>query len=96
MKVTLQSRTVSLALYFANRRAYLVRLSTALSVESLSYGDLHGEIVGGLFEFHWDDKEEAFFDYGPHASDGKLVREVLMRCRKGTIYEIGMNCTRSS
>ncbi|CAM9775634.1 unnamed protein product [Ectocarpus fasciculatus] len=69
------------------------RLSAALGVEgSVPYGDLFDELMEGLFEFHWEREEEAFFDRGLHVSDGRLVDEVIMRCRNadGSTEDIGV------
>lgn len=52
-------------------------------MEGVPYGEMYGEIVEGLFDLHWDDNDGAFFDYGRHVSDGGVVTEVVMRCRRG-------------
>lgn len=60
------------------------RLSVAIGVEgSVPYGDLFEELLGGMFDLHWEQEEEAFFDRGLHVPDGRLVEEVIMRCRNG-------------
>lgn len=58
-------------------------LSAVVGADSLPYGELFDEVVGGMFELHWDGEEEAFFDYGVHMADGELVDEVIMRCQNG-------------
>lgn len=64
------------------------RLSAAVGVESLPYGDLLHELSGGIYELHWNQEEEAFFDRGNHVSDGELVDEVLVRCKKGAGFPV--------
>lgn len=61
------------------------RLSVAIGAEggSVPYGDLFEELLGGMFDLHWEQEEEAFFDRGLHVPDGRLVEEVIMRCRNG-------------
>ncbi|CAM9649573.1 unnamed protein product [Ectocarpus sp. 13 AM-2016] len=69
------------------------RLSTAIGVEGSGlYGHLFNELIEGLFEFHWEPEEEAFFDRGLHVSDGRLVDEVVMRCKNadGSTEDIGV------
>lgn len=58
-------------------------LSAVVGADSLPYGELFDELVGGMFELHWDEEEEAFFDHGVHMADGELIDEVIMRCRNG-------------
>ncbi|CAM9340838.1 unnamed protein product, partial [Hapterophycus canaliculatus] len=68
-------------------------LSSALGVEgSVPYGNLYDELLGGVFDFHWEEEEEAFFDRGLHVSDGELVDEVIMRCKNvdGSTEDIGV------
>lgn len=56
----------------------------AIGVEaSVPYGELFEELLGGMFELHWEQEEEVFFDRGLHVPDGQLVEEVVMRCRNG-------------
>lgn len=54
------------------------------------------EMVGGMFDIHWDQDAEAFFDRGNHVSDGELTDEVLMRCRKGASTSISVCLRRFS
>lgn len=61
------------------------RLAGVVGVESVPYGEIFDEIVRGMFNLHWDQETEAFFDYGEHVSDGELVNEATMRCQKGEI-----------
>eukprot|EP00752_Nemacystus_decipiens_P007415 g6630.t3 len=72
------------------------RLSVAIGVEGgVPYGDLFEELLGGIFELHWEQEEEAFFDRGLHVPDGQLVEEVIMRCRNadGSIQDKGVPLT---
>eukprot|EP00903_Cladosiphon_okamuranus_P008249 g7940.t1 len=69
------------------------RLSVAIGVEgSVPYGDLFDEVLGGIFDLHWEQEEEAFFDRGIHVPDGELVEEVVMRCRNadGSTEDLGV------
>lgn len=95
------NRIVSLAIDAARRTS---RLSAAIRVESLPYDEMYGEIVEGLFDLHWDENNGAFFDYGRHDSDGEVVKEVVMRCRRGkraahtyisTFYTVALDRSRS-
>lgn len=73
-----------------------VRLSAVVGVTSLPYGDLFDELMGGMFELHWDTEMEAFFDHGTHVSDGELTDEVIMRCQKGATSSIYSRTSSSS
>lgn len=66
--------------YFARR------LSAVVGTKSVPYGDIFEELVGGMFDFHWDEETEAFHDYGEHVSDGGIVNEVIVRCQKGATH----------
>lgn len=37
-----------------------------------------------MFDLHWEQEEEAFFDRGLEVSDGHLVQEAIMRCKNGS------------
>eukprot|EP00904_Undaria_pinnatifida_P001887 jgi/Undpi1/1169/HiC_scaffold_10.g04631.m1 len=52
---------------------------------SLPYGELYDELVGGMFDLHWDGEEEAFFDHGVHTADGEVIDQVIMRCQNGYV-----------
>lgn len=62
-----------------------LRLAGVVGVESVPYGVIFDEIIGGMFNLHWDPETEAFFDYGEHVSDGELVNEAVVRCQQGAI-----------
>lgn len=59
------------------------RLSTAVGIQTLPYDELLNELMGGMFDLHWDKEIEAFFDHGNHVSDGEVVDEAVMRCQQG-------------
>lgn len=63
----------------------VARLATAVGVNGLPYGELYDELVGGMFELHWDKEHEAFFDHGKHMADGEVIKEAIMRCQQGAI-----------
>lgn len=71
---------------------FFSRLSAAVGVESsVPYGGLLEELLGGMFDLHWEQEEEAFFDRGVHVPDGQLVDEVIMRCRNGASFACRAN-----
>lgn len=64
--------------------ALLHSLSGVVGADSsLPYGELYDELVGGMFDLHWDGEEEAFFDHGVHTADGEVIDQVIMRCQNG-------------
>lgn len=42
-----------------------------------------------MFDLHWEQEEETFFDRGLDVSDGQLVEEVIMRCKNGAFGREG-------
>lgn len=43
-----------------------------------------------MFDLHWEQENEAFFDRGlDSSSDGQLLEEVMIRCMNGASGSIG-------